>query len=195
MGIGADGIYRITYDDLRSLFPAAATSDPRLFQLFENGIEIPLFISGESDGRFDSGDYIEFPGLRNYTGRHRIIGGPMDEYNDYLNRYTDTTIVWLAIGKTAGKRLQSNAASQATTDTLRFYPAIQHLESDNLLYLGQDIVVQQLPWWTAGDFWSWSVLDGGNSTDIPCTISLLDPAGDSVRVSAKVSSWGSSGSE
>ena len=195
MGIGSDGVYRITYDDLLSLFPAAAAADPRLYQLFVNGTEIPVFVSGESDGQLNTGDYIEFPGLRNYTGRHRIIGGAMEEYNEYLNRYSDTTIAWFTIGKNFGKRLQSNAAPQPTTDTLRFYPAVQHLESDNLLYLGQDIVVQQLPWWTAGDFWSWSVLDGGNSVSIPCTISSLDPAGDSVRVSAKVSSWGSSGSE
>ena len=58
--LAADGIYRINHATLNNSSIPLNTIDPRNFQLFVKGKEIPIFISGESDGVFDSGDYIEF---------------------------------------------------------------------------------------------------------------------------------------
>ena len=87
---------------IRYTLPSPAV-DPRTFQVFGRGKEIPIFVSGESDGIFNPGDYLEFPALRNYTGKQRIITTALSqEYNEYLNRYTDSTILWLTWGtKTA----------------------------------------------------------------------------------------------
>ena len=113
--IPSDGIYRITRAQLDSIYPSIATVDPRTFQVFDRGKEIPIYVSGDSDGVFDPGDYLEFPALRNYTGKHRIITTSLSqEYNEYLNRYTDSTILWLTWGTKTGLRTSLNAASSVT---------------------------------------------------------------------------------
>src|SRR5687768_14629757 len=62
--VGREAIYRITYDDLeRAGF--AVSGDPRTFQLYHRGSEQAILISGESDGNFSTGDYIEFYGRAN----------------------------------------------------------------------------------------------------------------------------------
>jgi hypothetical protein len=38
--------------------------DPRRMHLYHNGAEIPIFIQGEDDGKWNAGDYIEFIGRR-----------------------------------------------------------------------------------------------------------------------------------
>jgi hypothetical protein len=53
------GIYRVTRDQLISagLNP---TVSPRFLQLYVDGEQVPMIVSGERDGRLDSSDYIEF---------------------------------------------------------------------------------------------------------------------------------------
>ncbi len=38
--------------------------DPRKMHLYQNGAEVPLYIEGENDGRWNPGDYLEFIGKR-----------------------------------------------------------------------------------------------------------------------------------
>ena len=81
LAIPNDGIYRITQSQLDSVYPSIVSIDPRTFQVFDHGKEIPIFVSGDSDGVFNPGDYLEFPALRNYTGKQRIITTALaDEY-------------------------------------------------------------------------------------------------------------------
>src|ERR1035438_5192344 len=57
-----DGIYRV---DSAALAQAGIPvgkggTNPKFFQLFNKGFQQYIFIQGESDGVFNSGDYIEF---------------------------------------------------------------------------------------------------------------------------------------
>jgi hypothetical protein len=81
-----EGWYRVTYPELvaAGLHPGA---DPRLLQLYVEGREIPIRVSGQEDGRFDPGDAIEFYGLG------------LDE------SWTDARVYWLVDGARAGKRI------------------------------------------------------------------------------------------
>src|SRR5439155_943884 len=62
LGVQAEGWYKVSQFEL-----VAAGLDPRVnpryLQLFADGVEVPLLVTGEQDGRFDASDAIEFYGL------------------------------------------------------------------------------------------------------------------------------------
>jgi hypothetical protein len=197
LAIGDDGIYRITRTQLAALYPSVVSVDPTTFQMYDRGKEIPIFVSGESDGIFDDNDYIEFPALRNYTGKHRIITtGLTDEYNEYLNRYTDTTFLWLTWGTAKGTRVAPNPTAIPTSDTLGSYTAFAHLESQGpypgLQTSWADIYSQQDYRWNSHDLWPWNFLNANGAATASFVPSDIDFRGDSVAVYAKIASWGAS---
>src|SRR5262249_7973840 len=80
------GGYRVT---LPPMIDAGldAKADPRTLQLFADGRELPMMVTGEQDGQFDATDAIEFYGLG--------IDTPS----------TDTRTYWLTAGNQQGKRI------------------------------------------------------------------------------------------
>ncbi|TLY18813.1 MAG: LamG domain-containing protein, partial [Nitrospirae bacterium] len=83
LGVQAEGWYKVSQFEL-----VAAGLDPRVnpryLQLFADGVEVPLLVTGEQDGRFDASDAIEFYGLGLDTP------------------WTDTRTYWLVAGRQAG---------------------------------------------------------------------------------------------
>jgi hypothetical protein len=84
--IKEQGWYRVTQPELvaAGLNPAA---HPRYLQLYVDGVEQPMLVRGEGDGRFDLQDAIEFYGVG----------------LDTLS--TDARIYWLVEGTKVGKRI------------------------------------------------------------------------------------------
>ncbi|HZS05023.1 MAG TPA: C25 family cysteine peptidase [Blastocatellia bacterium] len=81
-----EGWYRVSRREL----VAAGLSEsvnPQTLQLFLGGVAVPIVVNGESDGRFDEADSIEF------------YGQGLD------TRVTDTAVYWLVSGSTAGSRV------------------------------------------------------------------------------------------
>ncbi|MGA9407763.1 MAG: C25 family cysteine peptidase, partial [Bacteroidota bacterium] len=195
LAIPNDGIYRITQSQLDSVYPSIVSIDPRTFQVFDRGKEIPIFVSGDSDGVFNPGDYLEFPALRNYTGKQRIITTALaDEYNEYLNRYTDSTILWLTWGSKNGMRVSQNPVNTPTSDTLRTYTAFIHLEQQGpypgLQQSATDDYSSQDYRWNPFDLWPWDFLGGSNTAAVNFSASNVVPNTDSVTLYAKIASWG-----
>ncbi len=191
MAVAQDGLYRFTYQQLQTAFSALLNADPRTIQLFTNGTEIPLYVKGESDGVFNTTDYLEFPALKNYTGKHRTITTGTQEYNEYLNRYTDSTMYWLTFGVTNGLRMSSNPVVAQTAETLRAYTDFRHLESNSFVqFAGGDIVMQQNPLWTSHDMWGWGFVAANGNLSQPFSVSDVATNGDSARAYAKFVSWG-----
>jgi len=57
------GIYRLTYEELKNDWGVDLSElDPRNLRMRLRGNEIPIYVHGESDGKFNEGDYIEFFG-------------------------------------------------------------------------------------------------------------------------------------
>jgi hypothetical protein len=81
------GWYRITQPQLLAA-GLAAGADPRLFQLYADGQEVPMRVIGQDDGSFDANDALEFYGVG------------LD------NAVTDTRVYWVLAGNTAGQRIQ-----------------------------------------------------------------------------------------
>ncbi|HYV06571.1 MAG TPA: C25 family cysteine peptidase, partial [Blastocatellia bacterium] len=62
-------------------------TDPRSLRLYVDGVELPIFVAGEDDGRFDANDSVEFYGLGLDTPS------------------TDTRVYWLITGTQPGLRI------------------------------------------------------------------------------------------
>ncbi|RMG88039.1 MAG: oxidoreductase [Bacteroidetes bacterium] len=150
-GVTKDGVYKLDYDFLANELGIPLNDiDPRNIQIFGNGggrlpepvdaerqddlHENAIFIEGESDGKFDNGDYILFyaegPDGRTFdadAGVFRIDKNVYDEKNYYF----------LKIGSQTGRRLNAQNSVAGTPDyTARSFNEILHFEEDkvNLLH-------------------------------------------------------------
>jgi len=94
--ITADGVYRITYADLASAGVPINLINPKNIQLFGRGVEIPLFINGESDNSFNTADYIEFLAQKNDGWLDsNLYDGVRNQPNPYYSLITDTASYFL----------------------------------------------------------------------------------------------------
>jgi hypothetical protein len=114
-----EGIYKITYQDLRNAGINPDNIDPRTIKIFNNGgyqlpedvreqrpdglIENAILVYGEDDGRFDQGDYIIFY-ARGTSGWN--YNPETKEFTHYVNDYTDENYYFLTFGGQRGKRMR-----------------------------------------------------------------------------------------
>ena len=177
IGTARDGIYRITKSDLENLGVNVSALNPKSFRLFLKGEELPIFVEGESDLSFDSNDYLEFVGIRNMGGHHRELSGYDLPYNEYLGRYTDTTVYWLTWGGDDGKRVEILAGNELTSsDTLEYYSQIEHYEKNNWFdFSCGSQVRRESPFWIENKTWVEGVLRGGKKVSKNFVLSNIYP--------------------
>jgi hypothetical protein len=96
-----DGWFRVTQPELVRAGLDSRT-DPRFLQLFVDGREQPVLVTGEKDGRFDTSDAVEFYGIGLDTPS------------------TDTRAYWLIAGSQPGKRVQQTQAKRGSLATASF---------------------------------------------------------------------------
>jgi hypothetical protein len=115
-----EGIYRLDASALTTAGINVNQIDPRTIKIYGNGgLELPqdntvsrpvdlvenaIFISGESDGKFDSGDFILFYGKSVRGWKYDPV---TKSFSHYLNHYTESNYYWLTYGGTQGKRMAS----------------------------------------------------------------------------------------
>ena len=141
------GIYRLTSEDLHRKWGINLSGvDPRLLHLRINDREVPIYIYGEEDGRFDRGDFIEFLGV------------------DANNRYTKWNVYWLSAEGTRGVRVAEIYASPDDS-TAKLVPSFRskiYFEEDhfhnNLRHVEPRDVSpdDKHAWFEALDFWYWT---------------------------------------
>jgi hypothetical protein len=119
-----EGWYRVTQPELIAV-GLSPKANPRYLQLFVEGQEQPIRLIGDKDGRFDSGDAIEFYGVGLDTPS------------------TDTRVYWLVEGSGPGKRVQEFKGYSGSLGSLSFpytvevkdrwiyLPAIKNGEEEN----------------------------------------------------------------
>jgi len=159
LGVAADGVYRITKQDLLDFNISTSSVDPRKFNLFYKGKTIPVFVKGEADGTFDNNDYIEFFGKRNWGDKYRETSNENEHYKNYLNLYSDTTIYWLTWDPLLPpNRIDSlRQFSNLPQDTIKYYNEVVHYERDNWLdYSIPGIVDRQDTEWRQNETWVWN---------------------------------------
>ncbi|WP_244891163.1 putative type IX secretion system sortase PorU2 [Cyclobacterium xiamenense] len=101
----SDGVFRLSYTTLAASGIPVESIDPREIRVFHRGKEVAVHLSGEGDGSFDQGDYLEFIGKRNDASMDRqLYENPDWIPNPYYNTHSDTTAFFLTI--TPGQRGQ-----------------------------------------------------------------------------------------
>lgn len=154
IGTAQDGVYRINKSDLENLGIITTSINPKTFKIFCKGEEIPIFVDGQSDLSFDHEDYIEFVGIRNMGGKHREVSDYGEPYNEYLGRYTDTTVYWLTWEGLNGKRVNVVSNTVEHNDTLNFYSHIDHYETNIWFDYSVDSQIRrEMPHWIENKTW------------------------------------------
>lgn len=165
MPVVNEGVYWIDHGYLLRHGIDPATIDPRTVKIFNGGsralpkdyiqsypdslTQSAIWVKGEEDGRFDTGDLIVFY-AQDLSGwaKNSALATPQ-----FHNPYCDTNVYWLAWGGEAGLRMQTvngepqdpgAHAPSAFTDTL-------HFEQDAYNPFN------------SGEIWYWSSMGRGNS--------------------------------
>ena len=91
-----DGIYKISYKDLKKAEIPADSLHPGRFQLFFRGVEQYIFIEGGADGKFNSTDRILFYGQKNDGVLDEpMYSNPSDQHHKFFSLYTDSSFYFL----------------------------------------------------------------------------------------------------
>lgn len=158
LAITQDGMYRIDYSDLENYGINPSKINPQTIKIFLKGKQIPLFVQSQEANTFQKGDYFEFWCEKNYeSGDYRKQVQITQDYINYLDRYTDTTYVWLTFDGEKGQRLYNQSSlTSSGSDTISTYVNRLHFEDDRkLLYYDADQPRTQLPYWQENKIWSW----------------------------------------
>jgi peptidase C25-like protein len=94
LSVQKEGLYRASQADLAAA-GLSPTADPRFLQLFVDGVEQAIKVTGEQDGKFDPSDAVEFYA----TG----LDTP----------YSDARVYWLVAGSSGGKRIGTAAGGKS----------------------------------------------------------------------------------
>ncbi|RKY02013.1 hypothetical protein DRP77_08615, partial [Candidatus Poribacteria bacterium] len=162
------GLYRLTAEELKEEWGVDLSGvDPRTFSLSCGGEEVPIYVKGEEDGRFDPGDYIEFLGVN-----------PKRPYTRY-------NIYWLSWGKGRGLRVgyvdgepRIPGATFPTSFRSKIRLEEDHLHS-TLKELGPDKVCPDEPemWYERVDHWFWTgIKNRGDQDEVRLPFKLFDVA-------------------
>ncbi len=141
--VATDGVVRINYELLRQAGVNPDQIDPRNIRIYtgQPGMlpqannkprktdltEIAIQITGEQDGRFNTGDAILFyaqgPDRYQYNLQKQIF-----EYEN--NLFTDKNFYFLAIGTEAGKRISNRQSIAGTHPTVTTYQDLAFYETE-----------------------------------------------------------------
>ncbi len=131
------GIYKLDHTDLTKAGINPNNVDPRTLKLYNSGggmlsedigspippkVEIPLYVKGEGDGKFDSGDYFTFYGFSYATWVNNVWT---------KNYYEDKNVYWLTWGGASGKRMSTKSVTPSGGSQPNAFHQIIHLEEDH----------------------------------------------------------------
>ena len=153
IGLPETGIYKLTYSDLSDLGIDVAHVDPRQIRMYHNGggvlpemnaearhddlVEIPIYVYGESDGKFDNGDYILFYGRGPVCWKY---DASRTSYYHQPNPYDDFSYAFVVTGLGEGKRIaDSENISYSANETVSQFidRQVHELDEFNLFRVGR----------------------------------------------------------
>ena len=141
-----EGIYKIDYDFLSSAGFDLNSIDPRTIKIYNNGgkvlsenindqrpidlVENAITIVGESDGKFDQGDYILFYGRGTDFWDYDSTQSKIVRFH---HPYTNHNYYWITYGGVNGRRIQNIPSLNTTSDYLQTNSlAFADLEEDKI---------------------------------------------------------------
>ena len=120
MSLSSTGVYKITYSELVSMGVPVTSLNPKNIRIYHNAggalpiinsetlyddlVELPIYVHGESDGVFNENDYILF------YGRGPVVWENKEGiYKRIFNPYSDNSFAFLNVDLGEGKRIQDAA--------------------------------------------------------------------------------------
>ncbi len=174
ISVSEDGIYRVDHYDFLRLGYSLLSFDPKKFKLYNEGVEIPIYVSGESDGKFDTYDYFEFYGEKNlYRYRDK-------NPNRYLDTESEENIYTLVFDGEDGKRLLKEDGAIVNDDPFKpdYFRNKIHFEKD---YIRNKL--QYVPHRIDPDLYFYKLISGGENEDIVFPLSNISELDLSVKYS------------
>ena len=165
-------MYWLEKSDLDAVGFDMTGKDPRRLKLFNKGEECAIYVHGQDDGSFDSGDYIEFYG---------------DSHETY---YSNSNIYWLTVSTTNGSRMSNKdgSLSQSVDIVTRGKERVRFKES--LFYLTNfENSINE-------DRWRWGfVISGYSSYETWSANVEINNVADTVASDCYFKSWVKGGSD
>ncbi|WP_057939815.1 putative type IX secretion system sortase PorU2 [Algoriphagus resistens] len=165
----SDGIHRISAASLSNSGIDLIGLDPRTIRLYHRGKEVAIHVEGENDGKFDTGDFIDFYGRRNDGTLDRLLYSDFEKIpNPYLNTTSDTTAFFLTITSgQSGKRMILRSVPETTLPLTNRYASEKLLTFSEQYSLGVGYALGfRLSKFDLGQGWMSSVITKGNTRRI-----------------------------
>lgn len=150
--VNSDGVHKITYTDLEELGLNPENINPSNIRIYGNGggmlpeenaesrsddlMENAIFVQGQSDGKFDQGDYILFNAHSPHRWEYNANEG---RYNHTLHNYSDYNYYFITTSLGPGIRVSSQASANNPTITIQDFEDYDFYEPEetNLLKSGR----------------------------------------------------------
>ena len=132
--VNADGMYRITYEDLLAAGMDVAHTNPFSLSLNSQGMPVAIELFGDGDSQFEAAEGFIFYG-------QSFRGTLMEE------KYTDVNVYWLDPQDPSPLWMSEVGAAPGGDPVVTDYRATVHLEQDLLWNAGRTIALGDLDTW------------------------------------------------
>jgi Peptidase family C25 len=156
--VTADGLYRIPASVLAGA--GLSGTDAKDFQLFRNGVEVPVYTSVAS-GPLSASDYIEFWGQMNDgVADMPLYRSPAYQHTQKWSLQSDTSVYFLTVNASGSTFHYNSIANDTTTNILPVEPFFTYTTGTYFhtqLNPGQAAVLEEYIYsssYDVGEFWS-----------------------------------------
>jgi len=189
-----EGVYRIDFDVLND-DPNINVSvlDPRNFQIFHNGSEQYIYVKGETDGSFDSVDYIEFYGNKNDgTLDSLLYDNSSSQPHTKYSLFTDTAYYFLTWNtSTSNKRMEIlsdndfSGYTSADAEPYFIHPIFEYFT--DAYHKGKPLETNQgsvgnISYYSEGQGWTSTVFSNGSSISKSLNNNQIYASGPSAEI-------------
>jgi hypothetical protein len=175
--VTSEGVYIIDAIYLQNAGLNPSTIDPRTIKIYGNGgkevsevltdvrpedlVENAIYVQGESDGVFDSDDFLVFYGKSTRGWDYNVA---TELHDHYFHHYSDVNYYWLTYGGTTGKRMvQQPSLSDPATVVPSHFTGLVFVNEDTINLLG------------SGKEWYGPTLNANASVTYPLTLTGVLP--------------------
>ena len=153
------------------LYAGPAKRIPRDVKQEQDGLtEIPCYVAGQGDGRFDPGDYVEFYG-HGCDFFEPVTPGPNGSQKFSKNRFTRYNVYWLVADDAPGKRFASASVAPAGGGKSNYFWDRFRLEED--VY---DEAETRAEFAEDDEYWYWRVYNAPVEPSPLTPFAVYDPA-------------------
>lgn len=164
--VAKDGIYKLSFQDLKNSGVPVAAIDPRLIQIYHRGTEQAILVKHNqqpANSVFEDGEYLEFYGRKNDGTLDAKLYQPQSaQPHSFYNLYSDTTSYFFTWSATAlqGKRMEAVDLVNSTSIPKETYHTRQLLSVLTTSYAPGTIIndfIQQ-SYYNEGEGWTGKTL-------------------------------------